>query len=209
MLASAAVAAFLPLAPLNVASAGEDVSAGAKATVQALADEGVALLSDRTASRAEQIARFRTLFNRYFAVDAIGKWVLGRYWSRATGEQQAEYRSLFESLITYGYVKRFSEYAGEQLAIVKVTAVGEGTASVFTEINRPGNAGPVHVVWRVGASGDRYMITDVVVENASLAQTWRADFAATLQQNGGMIAPFLDGLRDRVEALKAEVEANR
>ena len=192
---------------LGDAHAADANAARARALVQSLADEGLRLLNDKQASPATRVARFKTIFNRFFAVDAISRWVLGRHWNRATDAEKAEYRRLFEELITYGYVKRFSEYSGETLRIVNATRLGDNAAVVDSLIDRPGGAQPASVGWRVGIRGDTYLITDVVVESVSLAQTWRSDFAATIQQGGGSIASLLDSMRKRIATLRAEVEA--
>jgi phospholipid transport system substrate-binding protein len=207
LLAVVLLAAVPFVAGINGAAAADEDTAPAQALIQSLADEGLRLLNDKRTSPATRVARFKDIFNRYFAVDAISRWVLGRHWNRATDAEKAEYQRLFEELVTYGYVKRFSEYSGETLRIISTTRPSDNTAIVNSEIDRPGGSQPVDVSWRVGIRGDRYLITDVVVENVSLAQTWRSDFAATIQQGGGSVASLLDSMRKRIATLRAEVEA--
>jgi phospholipid transport system substrate-binding protein len=60
------------------------------------------------------------------------------------------------------------------------------------------------VQWRVASKDGEHRITDVVVENVSLSQTWRSDFAATMQQGGGM-AGLLAAIGERVAALKRDL----
>jgi phospholipid transport system substrate-binding protein len=207
LLGGVLLAAVTFAAGLTGAAAADKDTARAEALIQSVADEGLRLLNDKQASPATRVARFKTIFNRYFAVDAISRWVLGRHWNRATDAEKAEYRRLFEELITYGYVKRFSEYSGETLRILNTSRPSDNTAIVNSEIDRPGGSQPVDVDWRVGIRGDEHLITDVVVENVSLAQTWRSDFAATIQQGGGSVASLLDSMRKRIATLRAEVEA--
>ena len=204
-LAGAPLAAVL--AAGRRAGAAPDLTEGAQALVQSFAREGVLLLEDRAAGAPERVQRFRSLLDKYFAVDAIARWVLGRHWSEFNREEHAEYRALFEDLVVYGYVKRFGEYTGERLRIKSVAADSPTQATVFSEIDRPAEGQPVRVEWRVGAAKDGTLkITDVVVENVSLSVTWRSDFSSVIQQ-GGNPASLLQTMRERIRQLKADLGA--
>ncbi|MBK8208602.1 MAG: ABC transporter substrate-binding protein [Rhodospirillales bacterium] len=197
------------VSPPLAGGAAEPVSgAAAQAVVKGFADEGVSLLEDRGASPAARAERFRELLKKYFATDAIARWVLGRYWNQLDAQQRVDYQSLFEDLVVYGYVKRFGEYTGERLRIVRTIADSDAQATVFSEIDRPAGGQPVRVDWRVGGRDGVYLITDVVVENVSLSQTWRSDFSATIRQSGG-INGLLDTLRVRTAQLKADLGVSR
>jgi phospholipid transport system substrate-binding protein len=205
-LAVALVALHLVAALVYAASgpADEPITSGAEALVRSFAGEGVLLLEDRSAPPASRAERFRGLLDKYFATDAIARWVLGRYWGQFSPQQQREYRRLFEDLVVYGYVKRFGEYTGERLRITRSVADSPSQATVFSEIDRPAGGQPVHVDWRVGAREGVYRITDVVVENVSLSQTWRSDFSSVIQQGGGTAA-LLQSLHDRTAQLKSDL----
>lgn len=183
----------------------EAPSVGGRAFVQSFIDEGVLLLKDRSASRQDQVTRFRTLLYKYFAVPSIARFTLGRYWNQATPAQQEEFTKLFEDLVVYGYVKRFSDYSGQKMVIQRAVDSGDSGAIVYTNIQRASGE-PISVDWRVGVTktGD-HKLTDVVVENISLAQTWRSDFASVMQQGGGSIDHLLDHLRAKVTQLRGDL----
>lgn len=197
--------AFLPLLPR--AGAASTFGGAAEGVVKSFAAEGVSLLEDRGATLPERAERFRELLDKYFAVNAIGRWVLGRYWNQFDAAQRSEYMRLFEDLVVYGYVKRFGEYTGERLHITRTVSESDNQATVFSEIERPTGGQPIRVDWRVGGRDGTILITDVVVENVSLSQTWRSDFAATIQSGG--INSFLDTLRERTVQLKADLGVGR
>jgi phospholipid transport system substrate-binding protein len=203
--ALAALFGALCLAPSR---ADEPITVGAQALVESFAGEGVILLEDRSAPLANRAERFRGLLDKYFATDAIARWVIGRHWGQLDPQQQREYRRLFEDLVVYGYVKRFGEYTGERLRITRALADTDTQATVFSEIERPAGGQPVHVDWRVGGRDGVYKITDVIVENVSLSQTWRSDFSSVLQQGGGPEG-LLRTLRERTDQLKAELGVAR
>lgn len=207
ILALAAAAAAWTASPARLAAADSEVE-GAKARIQEMIDKGLVLLTDKTLTSGGRVKEFRGLFDHYFAVDAIARWVLGRYWRQANPAQQAEYRRLFEDLITYGYVKRFREYAGQSMQVTGALAIADNTVIVNSQVESTSGGQPIAVDWRVGTRDGTYLVTDVVVANVSLAQTWRSDFASTIQQNNDSIDAFLQTLRERVAALKAEVEGS-
>jgi phospholipid transport system substrate-binding protein len=208
LVATLALAPFAAVLGAGSCAAAESITEGAQALVQAFAGEGVLLLEDRSASLASRAERFRGLLDKYFATDAIARWVLGRHWGQLDPQQQREYRRLFEDLVVYGYVKRFGEYTGERLRITRTLADSATQATVFSEIDRPAGGQPVRVDWRVGAREGVYRITDVVVENVSLSQTWRSDFSSVIQQGGGPAA-LLQTLRERTAQLEADLGVSR
>jgi phospholipid transport system substrate-binding protein len=169
-----------------------------------MAQEALESLTQQGTSREERIKRFRKMFNAHFAVRSIGKFVLGRYWRKASKDEQAEYLSLFEDLMVTSYVDRFQRYAGKNLNILKTRAEKGSAVTVFTEIARPDGARPVQVLWRVGARGEIIKILDVVVEGASMSQTLRSDFGSIIRQKGGRVSGLLEELRVKTASLKAD-----
>lgn len=208
MLVFFGLGALLTAFYLPPSRAAEPITVGAQALVESFASEGVLLLEDRRAPLAARAERFRGMLDKYFATDAIARWVLGRHWAQLDAQQQREYRRLFEDLVVYGYVKRFGEYTGERLRITRTLADTDTQVTVFSEIERPQGGQPIRVDWRVGTRDGVFKITDVVVENVSLSQTWRSDFSAVLQQGGGPAA-LLQTLRERTEQLKTELGVAR
>ena len=192
----------LPLPPGGAFAAGLEVRA--EAFIQSMAQEALESLTQQGTSREERIKRFRKMFNAHFAVRSIGKFVLGRYWRKASKDEQAEYLSLFEDLMVASYVDRFQRYAGKNLNILKTRAEKGSAVTVFTEIARPDGARPVQVLWRIGARGEIIKILDVVVEGASMSQTLRSDFGSIIRQKGGKVSGLLEELRVKTASLKAD-----
>ena len=175
---------------------------GASAFIHALEKEAVESLTDPAKERPARVDAFRRLFEEKFAVNAIGKWTLGRNWRRATESEQTEFLALFEDLMVAMYVDRFENYAGEKLDILKTTPVDENRATVYTEIVRPDgvDAKPISVLWRVGRQGDIYKVLDVVVEGASMSITLQKEFASIIK-NTGSVAGLLEELRKKTAQL--------
>ncbi|MCH7551453.1 MAG: ABC transporter substrate-binding protein, partial [Proteobacteria bacterium] len=100
--------------------------------VRSLAQEAVESLTTKGISHEVRIKRFRKMFNENFAVRAIGKFVLGRHWARATDAEREEYLFLFEDLMVGSYVDRFQRYTGEKLRIRRNLPERTNAGSGFT-----------------------------------------------------------------------------
>ncbi len=196
------LAVTLPAASLRAATFEE----GATTFVKNLAEQAIRELTDKSAPRKQRIALFRKFFNTHFAVNGIGKWILGRHWRKASDDERREYLRLFEDLMVVSYVDRFAAYAGEPLLITKTLSQNANNAIVYTKIEQPGGAPSVHVDWRVARKNSMYKIVDVVVEGTSMSSTLRADFGSTIRQRGGTVAGLLAALREKTASLRSAAE---
>lgn len=179
----------------------DEFTDGAVKFIETLADDAVQSLTAQSLEKKERIKRFRILLNQNFAVDAIGRWVLGRYWRKATKEEQAEYAVLFEDLIVATYVNRFEEFSGETLKVIKAISQNGKDAIVKSEIVRTAGQPPVRVDWRVRSPNGAYKIVDVLVEGVSMSQTQRSEFSSVIKREGGEIAGLLTALRQKTAVL--------
>ncbi|MEK7820602.1 MAG: ABC transporter substrate-binding protein [Pseudomonadota bacterium] len=194
------LAAGAALAALGCFSfeAGAQAAPEAGAFIESLADKAVAALTEKNTPREERIRRFRLLLNEHFAVEIIARWVLGQGWRRASEAEKAEYLGLFEDLIVFSYVDRFTEYAGERLTVFKTLKTENGDAIVYSIIARPNMPEPLEVDWRIRTRDGRYKIVDVMVKGISMGVTQSQEFASVMNRNNGSMAGFLGELRERV-----------
>ncbi len=192
----AVVGAFFSAASRAKAS---DHDKGAEKFISSMAAKALAALTDLKVSRCERVKRFRVLLNDYFAVKAIGRWVLGRHWRQATKAERKEYLGLFEDLLVATYLDRFTKYSGETLAVSNSVVYGKNDIMVYSQIIRPDGEPPLKVEWRVRARGDGYKIIDVIVAGISMGQTQRSEFASVIRQKGGAIKGLLEELRKRAK----------
>jgi phospholipid transport system substrate-binding protein len=203
----AAGLALLAAFPIVPARASAEMEKGASSFIESLAKQAVDSLADTKVPRPERIVRFRRMFNDSFAVEVIGRWILGRHWRTATDAERAEYLRLFEDLMVVSYVDRFAEYAGEALKVHRAVTENESTVTIFSELGRPSGSQPVRVDWRVGRNKDAvYKIVDVVVEGTSMSNTMRSDFTSVINQKGGQMSGLIEVLREKTDALKQEAE---
>lgn len=186
----------LVLAGGGTASVAGDADARAGKFIEALADKAIAALTEEAVSREDRETRFRGLLDEHFAVDTIGRWVLGRYWNSASEAERREYLDLFEELIVVTYVDRFNSYSGEQLTVSRTVPATGGDLLVNSQIARPAGGEPLDVVWRVRDYGGQFKIVDVIVAGVSMGQTQRAEFASVIRRTGGQVEGLLGKLRE-------------
>ena len=196
----AAAAVLLALVMISgVARAQTPATAEAAAGfVGSLSDQGTAVLSDPGLGPEERALAFRRLFTSSFEVDAISRFVLGRYWRRASAAEKAEYRALFEDYIIATYARRLEDYGGETLILDGGRLERPGLALVSSQvIRRQGQA--VAVDWHLRHGKNGWRIVDIVVEGISLAIAQRATFAAVIRANGGRVEGLLTKLRQAIQ----------
>lgn len=186
----------LVLMGTGVASAADDADARASKFIESLADKAIAALTEKDVSREQRLTRFRDLLEEHFAVDTIGRWVLGRHWNDATEDERKEYLSLFEDLIVVTYVDRFNSYSGEKLAVFKTVPATGGDLLVNSQITRPSGGEPLDVAWRVRDYEGRLKIVDVIVAGVSMGQTQRSEFTSVIRRTGGQVQGLLTKLRE-------------
>ncbi len=170
----------------------------ARRLIESLADKAIAALTVKKVARAERVKRFRVLLHEHFAVKTIGRWVMGRYWRKATDGERTEFLKLFENLLVSIYVDRFSNYAGMTLTVTKTATKGDVDIIVYSKILRPDGSPLVRVDWRVRKRKGEQKIVDVMVEGVSLGQTQRSEVASVIRRNGGKIQSLLDEMRKKV-----------
>lgn len=168
--------------------------------IRTLADQAIAVLQSKDATVAERQAKFHALLKERFAVRTIGRFVLGRYWGRATPEQQGEYFELFADWIAKTYAVRFGGYTDERFDITGTRHnPADGDVFVGTRIAKPDSSVAYEANWRVRRVNGSYKIIDVEVEGISMALTQRDEFSSVTRREG--IDGLLNILRKRIDEI--------
>ena len=110
-------------------------TSGAEKFVESLANNAISSLTNQTLTEKERQVNFRGLLRKYFDINGIGKWALGRYWRKASQKERTEYLELFENLIVGTYSNRFNAYSDEKLLVKGSTSRGR-FALVRSLLNR-------------------------------------------------------------------------
>ena len=130
-------------------------------------------------------------------VPKIARFCLGRFWSTATPDQQAQYTTIFHRVLLNNIAGHLGEYTGVSYVLHGESPQGENTL-VGTAIARP-NQPTVNVQWVVENSGGGPKVVDVVAEGTSLRLTQRSDYASFLSRHGDSIPALLSALQRQLD----------
>ncbi|MBE9553119.1 MAG: ABC transporter substrate-binding protein, partial [Proteobacteria bacterium] len=145
------------LAPsANAAAPGEE----AEAFIRDLTVSGIAMMEQGDSTDEERELAFRDIVRKGFALQAIGKFVVGRYWRKMSPDQQSEYQELFSEWLMKTYANRLGGYRGQTLEIVKSveTESRHKDVIVSTRAIRVNGRPPINADWRVRKFGGAYKI---------------------------------------------------
>jgi len=184
----------------DAAADDSQIAVNARKFVTTLADRTIQSLTAQGIDKAERRDRFRELMLEYFAFKGIAKWVLGRYWRRASESQRKEFLRLFEDLMVVIYADRFTKYSGENLDVGRSEIRGKNDILVHSLITRPEGLKPVAVIWRISKKNETFKIVDLMVEGLSMGLTQQKEFASVIRMNGGKFEGLLSELRKRLAA---------
>ncbi len=198
---SAALVTALIMFGSAVTQANDDgFSDEAKGFISDLANQAMTSLTEVGLDKDVRRQRFRQLMLDRFAFKGIAKWVLGRYWRRASEAERTQYLMLFEDLMVVSYADRFGNYSGGNLVVTKAEMHNQKDALVHSKLIRAKTAEPVDVIWRVRESKESYKVVDVMVEGLSMGLTQQKEFASFIRKNGGKVSGLLDELRKRLNS---------
>ena len=194
------IPALLIAGVLLASPAWADPKGDGKAIVQKMADQVVTILADKGIDRAGKEARFRQILTQNFDVQTIGAWVMGPAWKDATAAQKAEYLKLFESYIVKVYTGQLQTYSGEKVTVLGAESDGGGV-EVSSRIVDVKNDRTIELKWRLRKAGAQLKVRDILIENISMSQTQKREFAAVFQQRGGTVDGLIAALREKIAEL--------
>lgn len=189
---------ILALAALGAApSARADTAGDASLFITSLSDRAVAYLSGPGLTQQDREDNFRAMLNDHFDMQAISKFVLGRYWRTAGESERIEFRRLLEEFLVQSYAFRFADYSGIGFTVLD-TRPGpqDDVAIVESSVAREGE--DVRVDWRLRRRDDSFVIIDIVIEGVSMTVTQRSEFASVIQSRGGKVTGLLEALRAKI-----------
>ena len=127
---------FVLIATASLAAPPPVNPADAAAFMNQLWNRAVEVLNNKADPPVRE-ARFRQLFHEDFD-PGIARFVLGRYWRKASEEEQQEFVKLFEDYVVFVYTARFANFGGETIKIRGSRSDGDGVI-VSTDVISPGS----------------------------------------------------------------------
>ncbi|MGI9386091.1 MAG: MlaC/ttg2D family ABC transporter substrate-binding protein, partial [Methyloligellaceae bacterium] len=174
-------------------------SDGPKAFVTQLGERTIGFLSKENGTRESREHQLRDLLREGFAVDRIGRFVLGKYRRTAQPEKVQEFVKVFEDYIVSLYASQFTRYGGETFEVQRVVKSSRARDSmVVTKILPADGREPLRLDFQVRRIGDEFKIMDVRIEGVSMILAQRDEFSAYIGKNNGSVDALISALRQRI-----------
>jgi len=172
------------------------------AAMKATIDEVLRIVRDNELKQPEKAdARRRmleTVVDVRFDYTEMSRRALGAPWNQLTDQQKQEFVGLFRTVLTNSYADRIETYSGEG-----VEYLHERTEKEYAEVRTKVLSGKTEIPldYRLINKADDWRVYDVVVDNVSLVNNYRGQFAKILRTSS--YADLIDQLRKKSEKLKA------
>lgn len=129
----------------------------------------------------------------HFDFTRMTRLAVGRYWSKATPQQQRDLAREFRALLVRTYSTALTNYKNQKVVFKPLHMQPSQTdVTIKTETIQAGEK-PVPIDYMMEKSPEGWKVYDIAVENVSLITNYRSSFSSEINKNG------VDGL---IKALK-------
>ncbi len=148
---------------------------------------------------AQNPAKMYDLINQlvipHFDFERISRWVLGKYWRRASTDEQKRFVDEFRTLLVRTYGKALLEYTDYKINYLPIRQrVGDTEVTVRSEVEQPGSF-PIPVDYDVYLKDGAWKVYDVKIDSISLVANYRTTFGNEISRTD--IKSMIDGLAKR------------
>lgn len=154
--------------------------------VNGMAQMTLSILQDPKKPYSERRQVLRRAFCTVVDIEWIARFVLGRAWNNATPEEKDKYVDLYRSFLTDTYVSNFGENQEHRIKDIQILGIQDAEDNDFlvNTYMKLANADDVKVVYRVSDHNGKYKVIDIIIENVSLLNTHRSEFAQLAASKG-------------------------
>jgi len=127
----------------------------------------------------------------------MSRWVLGKYWRRASVAEREDFVEEFRKLIIRTYSTALLEYSGQEINFLPVrNTTDPNQASVRTEI-RPANGPMIPISYDLYRNDlGQWKVYDVSIDGISLIANYRSSFSSQIRRSGGL-AKVINSMKSR------------
>lgn len=129
----------------------------------------------------------------HFDFERMSQRVLGKFWHRATPEQQTNFRKQFQTLLVHTYAAALREYTDQKVEFLPTRPREAGEVSVRTQIVQSGGP-PIPIQYEMYKQSEQWKVYDISIDGVSLVINYRSTFASEIRSNGldGLIARLVE-----------------
>lgn len=172
------------------------------------ANEVLNSLNNPDLSSDERTALFSGYMEEFANINAVSKFVIGKYANRFSADELARYQQAFRTYALAVYQAELDAYRGNEVVVEGSTDRSASDSIVDTTIQRA-DGESMDVRWRVLQRNGEYQVVDVALDIDGnliwLAIEQRAQFLALLDRTNGSA----DALINKIASMTAKLENER
>ena len=168
--------------------------------IEDFGNEAIESLTENGLTDQVRMDRFRNLYKKDFATDAIVRFVLGPYWKKSSKEDRKKFAKLLEDYVVVSYAPKWKHYSGETFSVYDSIEESSKIILVRSDVT-PSEGTSIKLDWRVG-NDNPFRIYDIAVEGVSMIVTQRSEFMSVIKNGGGTIAPLNTALEEKLKNLQ-------
>ena len=127
----------------------------------------------------------------------IARFTLGRFAKTASEQDLQAFTDAFTNNVVGTWAQRFDSYAGEKIVFTDARQENGKDVYVHSELLMSDGTNKIEIVWRVSVKKGKTTLVDLIVEGVSMILSYRNEYTAVLQQNGGNIADLTEKLKNK------------
>ena len=169
----------------------------AKAFAQKIADDIMAQVVEIKAPLSVKEKNFHAVFTQAADLKKIARFTLGRFAKTASEQDLQAFTDAFTNNVVGTWAQRFGSYAGEKIVFTDARQENGKDVYVHSELLMSDGTNKIEIVWRVSVKKGKTTLVDLIVEGVSMILSYRNEYTAVLQQNGGNIADLTEKLKNK------------
>ncbi len=136
------------------------------------------------------------IISPYFDFARISRLALGKYWRKATPEQQKIFSQEFHSLLLRTYSKALLTLGSEEIRYPKPKASKRADRiTIPTLVKKEGSSNPVAINYKLYLKKEQWKVYDIAIDGVSLVANYRSQFATQIKREG--LASLITALQER------------
>lgn len=180
--------AMVALLAVSSAAWSRPVGKDAQDLVKQTTDQMLAALRDQQETIRQHPEKVYDLVSQivlpHFDFENMARSVLGKYWNRASPEQQKRFTEEFRNLLVRTYASSLSEYSGQNVTFLPLRpGERDDEITVRTEIDQKAGF-PVPVEYDLKYEQDAWKVVGVTIDGLNLVLNYRTSFGNEIRQKG-------------------------
>ena len=134
---------------------------------------------------ASMMKRFKAsaLIEAEIDFQEMAKRILATNWKQINDKQKKVFINLFRQILLNDHWSRISQFSGEKISYIATSIENDTLATVDTVIERPDKQAVIPVSYRMILKSGKWKVYDVMIENLSLIQSYRQEYAAIINNS--------------------------